>query len=394
MVRTRFIAVTGSYGKSTATSCLAAILGSRFPINYSGNPSNARSALAENLLRTRFGHRFTVMEVGTKLPGALRRASLHIDPDIVVVLAVGLQHTNTFPNLDAIAREKASLLRRIGRRRLAILNGDDPRVRAMAAGCKGRVYFFGTTPDCNLWASGVSSRWPARLSFTAHAGTNSARIETQLVGEHWLHTVLGAMACALALGLTLEDCAAALPSVPPILGRLSVHPLPSGVTVWRDDHNASLSCLGPALDALSQVQSGRRVVVMGDVFDSPLKGRERYAELGRMVAKSADIAIFIERHLNTSVRAAIDAGMHPSSARAFQRLEDAANWLSAELRPGDVLLIRARGQFHMERIYFALLGSVGCWMSRCTIHPPCDFCEYLRFQKDLVPASGIKPLDH
>lgn len=391
MVRTRFVAVTGSYGKSTSTKCLAAILSSRFPVSWSGSTNNARHALAQNLLRTRFRHRYAVIEVGTRLPGALHRASIQIDPDIAVVLAVGYQHTNAFPDLDAIAREKASLLRGIGRRRIAVLNGDDPYVRAMADRCKGRVVLFGRSPEFDVWASDVSSCWPGRLRFTAHAGPRSVEIETQLAGEHWLPAVLGAICCAVAAGVPLEDCAAPLRTVEPALGRLSVHPLPSGVTVVRDEHNASMSVVRPALDVLRPVRTGRRIVVMGDVFDTPLNRRDRFTELGRLAAESADIAVFIGEKTNIPVAAAVEAGIKEGFARSFKRIEDATAWLRSVVLPGDVVLVRARGEFHMERIFFGLMGSVGCKVSRCSLHAPCDVCEHLHFERDLIPLSAIQP---
>ncbi|MEP7364908.1 MAG: cyanophycin synthetase [Acidobacteriota bacterium] len=205
--------------------------------------------------------------------------------------------------------------------------------------------------------------------------------------------VLGSIGCALAAGMALEDCAAPLVTVEPILGRLSVHSLPSGVTVIRDEHNASMSVVGPALDVLRQVRTGRRVVVMGDVFDTPLKRRERFAELGRLAAGSADIAVFVGEKTGIVARAAVEAGMKEGAVRDFNKMEKAAEWLRSELRPGDVVLIRARGEFHMERFYFALQGSVGCWMNRCSIFPPCDVCEHLRFQTELVRLEEIIPLN-
>ncbi len=382
MVRTRFIAITGSYGKSTASRCLAAILSAHQPTNFSDTPRNGRADLALNLLRTRLHHRFTVIEVGTKLPGALLRASWQIDPDIAAVLAVGLQHTNEFPTLEDTAREKVQLLRGIRGRRTAVLNGDDPRVRAMAAQSRGKVFLFGTSPEFDLWADHISGVWPDGLCFTAHAGPISVRIETQLIGTHWLAAVLGAIGCALAAGVSLPDCAAPLRGVKPFLGRLSPHQLPSGAHVLRDEINASLSSLFPALDVLRQARASRRIIIMGDVFDTPLKHRDRLMELGRLAAGAADVVLLVGQRTNPAVRAAIAAGLPESAARSFHKLEDAADWLRRELRPGDLLLIRARGQFHMERLYFAQLGTIQCWMSRCELHGNCDRCEYLGFEPD------------
>src|SRR5436190_20175111 len=88
MFRTTFVAITGSAGKSTATACLGTILSGHFRTNWDAGARNHRSILSRIVLRTRPWHRFTVIEVGTMVPGALRRAAWMIAPDIVVMLRV------------------------------------------------------------------------------------------------------------------------------------------------------------------------------------------------------------------------------------------------------------------------------------------------------------------
>src|SRR5947207_7084123 len=75
MIRTTFVAITGSAGKSTATACLGTILSQHYRTNWDSSGRNHRTQLARLILRTRPWHRFTVIEVGTKAPGALRRAA-------------------------------------------------------------------------------------------------------------------------------------------------------------------------------------------------------------------------------------------------------------------------------------------------------------------------------
>ena len=132
-------------GKSTATASLGAILSAHFPTNWTPGGGNNRRILAETILRTRFRHRFTVIEVGTRAPGALKRAAWMIAPDIVVMLCVLNTHSNAFPTIEAMAAEKAQLLSRLGKRGLAILNVGDPGVLAMGANCRGPVRTFGTS---------------------------------------------------------------------------------------------------------------------------------------------------------------------------------------------------------------------------------------------------------
>ena len=66
LFRTRVVGITGSYGKSTAVKLLAAMLGSKHPVNWLGTPNNGRLAGAQTLLAARPRHRFTVIELGTR----------------------------------------------------------------------------------------------------------------------------------------------------------------------------------------------------------------------------------------------------------------------------------------------------------------------------------------
>jgi UDP-N-acetylmuramoyl-tripeptide--D-alanyl-D-alanine ligase len=369
MRRTTFIAVTGSVGKTTTTECLAAILSSRFPVNATLHGNNGRAGLAATLLRTRLKHRFTVIEVGTNLPGALKKAAWMVNPDAVVVLAVAGVHTNRFPTLEDIAAEKSQLL--------AILNGDDPRVAAMAAGRRARVLTFGRSPQFDLWASEVSSRWPARLSFRAHWGAESRQVHTKLVGEHWLSTALASLVTALSCGMDLASAASALERVEPFRGRMEPAALPCGATALRDDSSLSAASLPAALRVLEQAP-GRRVLVFNDAYDSGLSFRERFQRLGRMAVRAVDLAVFFGERSRGAARRAVQGGMKPESVRSFPDLWGAAEFLKAELRAGDLALFRDCGSLHAERIYFAQLGAVGCKTPECPRLRLCDYCPDLR----------------
>jgi UDP-N-acetylmuramoyl-tripeptide--D-alanyl-D-alanine ligase len=323
------------------------------------------------------------MEVGTKLPGALWRASWMIDPDAVVILAVKSLHSNNFADLEAIAAEKESLLRGISGSRLAVLNGDDPRVLRMRERCRGRVVTFGRSPENDLWASDITSRWPARLSFTVHCGVESHAVNTKLVGEHWLASVLGAILAAVSLGMPLKDAVAQVASYEARTGRMQPVELPNGVVFLRDEYNESLTTLEPALGVLADADATRRVVLLGDVYDAPAKARLRFAELGRRAAAAADLAVFIGPKMKYAVRTAVEAGMPSEAVHAFAELPEAAAFLQSELRRGDLVLLRGSSRRHFERLYFAQLGEVGCQKKRCSLSLPCDQCPELGLSEEI-----------
>jgi len=389
MFRTTFIAITGSVGKSTATQCLGAMLASRHPTNYSRAGGNSRGTLARIILRTRPWHRFTVTEVGTRAPGALRRAAWTIAPDVVLMLRVLKVHSDAFPSIEAMAAEKAQLLSRLGRRGMAILNADDERVMAMGESLRGRIHTFGLFTEADVTASDVSSRWPDPLSFRAQFRGQSAVAQTNLHGEHFVYSALGALATAVHCGVPLEQAVAQLALVEPIPGRMQPVPLPNGATAICDTYNSALPMLQAAMNFLSQARAGRKIAVVHDVFDSGLTSRPRARDLARRVAAAADICVFIGGDAGCAAREAVKAGVARSvQAHAFKTADEAVTFLRGELRQGDLLLVQGGDRRHLERITIAQLGEVGCRRPSCRRHFQCSACPDLNFVPFPVPAAS------
>jgi len=386
MFRTTFVAVTGSVGKTTAVECLKQALSTRFAVNGNEYGFNSLLAVAALVWRTRWRHRFTVIELGTRKPGDLKRTSWMIAPDTAVVLAVAAVHTECFASIEDIAVEKSHLVTGLGRSGLAVLNGDDPRVAAMAARCRGKVLTFGRSPQCDVWASEVSSRWPARLSFRVHSGADSCMACTQLVGEHWLNSVLAALATAVWHGAELQAAAAAVGHVEPSRCRMEPVLLPSGAWAIRDDYNQSFAGLPSALRVLEQA-GARRILVFHDVYDSGLAFRERFQAVGRLAAHSADLTLLYGNDGRRARNAMVEGGVARETVQVLPDIWAVADYLKANLQPGDVVLMRNAYTDCAERIYFAQLGSVGCRIPVCDKLTPCDYCPELR--PGLENVSGL-----
>jgi UDP-N-acetylmuramoyl-tripeptide--D-alanyl-D-alanine ligase len=374
LFRTTFIAITGSLGKTTAKECLAAILSTRFPTVKSNANRNSGIGVCVSLLRVRPWHRFAVLELAGAAPKQLMRAARLARPDVGIVLNVLRTHTTTFATLADHAAEKARLLDALRPGGIAILNGDDPWVAAMAGGPGVRVRRFGTSADCDVWADQATSRWPDTLSFRVQGGGESARVETQLVGTHWVSSVLAAVAAAEACGMSLDEAARAARGVEPFPARLQAIGLPNGATVLRDDYNASIDTLGAARKVLEEARARRRLFVVNDFSDFGKNRKHRLRHLATEAARAAEVALFIGEGADYGRRRAIEAGLDPRNVHGFPSLEAAAVFLGDELRAGDLMLLKGRTTDHAARVLFALLGEVGCWKAYCRKTTLCDHC--------------------
>lgn len=398
LFRTTFIAVTGSLGKTTTKDCLAAALGEAGSTAKTQGSSNGRTGIPLTLLRVRPWHRFAVIETGTDRPGGLVRAALLVRPHVAVVVNVARTHTRAYRDLDHIAEEKASLLRFLGRRGVAVLNGDDPRVAAMAGRLRCRVVRFGSGGGNDVTAKGIESRWPGRLNLAITVAGETTHLQTRLVGEHWAESVGAAVATAWSCGLGLRQVAAGVAGVEPFTGRLDPRKLPNGAVVLRDDFNGSVDSFRKAVEVLRSAEAERRILVVSDCSDFRKKPRERLKHYAQAARESAEMVAFIGDRCDYGVARALREGFPPECAHGFSNLTAAAAWLRAELREGDLVLLRGLATDHLARLYYRLLGTVACERGTCQLHTLCDLCPDLGFEADgrdepvpiriAVPGSG------
>lgn len=383
LFRTTFIAITGSVGKTTTKECIAAIFSVHFRTAKTLYNQNDNYGVPRTILRVRPWHRFAVVEVGTAQPGSMSKLARLVRPHLAIVLAIARAHTNFFKTLDDTAMEKAHILESVPKYGFAILNADDPRVRKMADGRRCKVKTFGKSTSVDLWADEVSSKWPARLTLRVHTESETHLVKTNLVGEQWVNSILASLLAARTYGIPVKAAATELERVEPFTARMQPVLLPSGATILRDESDGLPDPLEAALKVLKESCATRRVLVMSDISDSRDRTRDRLRQLGKVASQISDLAVFIGESGHHAVKAAIASGMKPECVLDFKDLYRASLYLQSELRSGDLVLLKGRATDHLSRVFFAQLGPIGCWKTKCRKTFVCDFCEELKPEFDL-----------
>jgi UDP-N-acetylmuramoyl-tripeptide--D-alanyl-D-alanine ligase len=365
----RLTAVTGSFGKTTTAGAIAAALG--VSVTEEVTERLVRNGLAGvplAMLGVRRGQAHAVLEVGIDHAGQMSRHSRTLQPDVAVITAVGSEHQIGLGSLATTQREKACLLEGLRRPGLAVLNGDDPRVRAMAAWTDARVVTYGFGPDNDVRASDMRLDWPRGTRFTLHADGATREIRLQLLGRTMVAAALAAVAVATNQGRALDDVIVALEGLAPTAGRLQVVALPDQVTLVRDDTKCSVETIHAAVDVLADIP-GRRILVLSESPTWPESLEASYRRLGERIADVFDAAVFIGDTHDRLAAHAREAGM---PAPALHTVEPgvlaAIAALRMLIRPGDTVLVKGRLRQKLERIPLALQGeTVSCDLLECRV---------------------------
>ena len=377
MLKTRVIAVVGSFGKSTTTRAIAAALG--VP-EHSSMLSNSWSWIAFALFRIRPGQRHAVIEVGISKPGLMKGYARTVGPDVAVVTAIGSEHHVSLGTLEVTRAEKSWMLQVLPASGAAVLNGDDPNVMWMKEKTRARVVTFGFGAACDVRADQVRLDWPRGTCFRLTAFGEKRDVAVRLLGRHMIYPILAAVAVSHVEGYALDPVLARLRELAPTPGRMDPVLLPNDVTVLRDDFKSTLETVHTALDVLAEVPAPRRVVLLGSVSEPPGPQRPIYQALGERVAKIASHLVLFHNEFEPYWSGARRGGMPRTAVTSAGRTaRDAAEALSQVLHPGDVLLIKGRGPEKLDRVRLMLEGrQVGCDIRYCSLRTlECEQCPML-----------------
>ena len=390
-----FVGVTGSAGKTMAKEMIAAILSSQGVCGKTPGNGNGASHIARIITTLKQKHRFCVLEVATGGPGQIARSAEIAQPHIGVVTNIGTDHYRAFGSLEAIADEKAQLIKALPEEGIAVLNADDPHVMAMTQLHSGRTITYGTAPSATLRAEGINATWPDRLSFNIIYQDQSLPVKTGLYGRHWVTSILAALATGLAAGVPLSTSIETIEVIGPTQGRMNLVADNNGITFVRDDHKAPLWSIPLALEFIKEARADRKIVVIGTISDAPGDSGRHYVRTAKLAIEAADHVIFVGPHASHVLNVKpFTAG---KTIRAFARVKEVSDFLTDFLQKGDLVLLKGSTVDHLGRIFLARTIRVKCWRDDCHFNQLCDACNKLTRDSSLpvsATLSNSKSLVH
>jgi UDP-N-acetylmuramoyl-tripeptide--D-alanyl-D-alanine ligase len=346
----RAIGITGSAGKTTTKDLLAALLGELGPTIAPPGSYNNDLGLPLTVLRADHTTRFLVLEMGARAAGDIARLCAIGQPQIGVVLNVGSAHLGEFGSREAIAEAKGELAE--WATDIVVLNAADPLVRAMAPRARGKIRTFGEGGDVR--AADISIDESGRASYLLVADGAQAVVHLQLVGAHQVANSLAAATVALSEGLEISQVAAVLSAaVPASRWRMEVTERADGVLVVNDSYNANPESMRSAIDATASLGSSREGAVwavLGPMLELGAASDEAHEEIGRYATAHA-----IDRVVAIGADG-IRRGAG-SAAVSVRDVDEATALIAGELRPGDVVLVKASRGAGLERVAAALLDN-------------------------------------
>jgi len=339
------IGITGSQGKTTTKDLLRHMLSQHGEtVAPTGNYNN-ELGVPLTLLACSSTTKYAVIEMGARHSGDIAHLASIAQPDIAVVLRVGMAHVGEFGSIEAIAKTKSELISSLSESGIAILGQYDPYTKAMKSLHTGGTISFGADHSADVRATEIEMR-EGRPHFDLVTPAGRAAVSLRIVGEHQISNALACAAVGTALGLSIDSIATALSTaLIESKWRMEIHEF-SEVLLINDSYNASPDAVEAALRTLilfAQERGGRAWAFLG-----------KMAELGESSAQAHQQVGTLAYQMGIDHLVCVDAPEYQpaqlSDGQTILHLCDrsGARAIAEQIEPGDVILVKASRSENFE----------------------------------------------
>ncbi len=352
--RWRVVAVTGSVGKTTTKEMLAGLLSAGFAVGASAGNRNSTLGLPAEMLSQPEGVETMVAEAGMSRAGELDALGAIVCPDVLVYTRITQAHVEYFDGVEGIVEAKAELLRHVAASGTVVLNAGDPRQQGFAARTRARpLRYLAGVGDADVRLRVLEDRGLAGSRVVLELPDGVGQAELAVPGLHQVENLAAAAAGASAAGLPAARMVGAVGDLRAAARRGTVHATAAGLTVVDDSYNASPVAVARMLELLARTP-GRRVAVLGEMYELGATAPAAHAEAGRQAAGSCDLLVAVGgENARVMATAAREEGL--SRVEWASDADAATLRLGGLLEPGDVVLVKGSRGVNLDRTADALV---------------------------------------
>ena len=326
----KVFAITGSCGKTSTKEILHSLLSQRWKSSKTIKNFNNLIGLPLSIFNADIDSEWLVLEMGMNTEGEIARLTEIANPSAALVTNIKPAHLEGLGSIEAIAREKLALFQGISSNSLAVVNLDDPFIKACLKDlpCKTITYSMDSTSQADV----VCINWHlCESGSTALFSLKGYELEVTipLLGKAAINNCLAACAAAYGLGLTLKEIRQGLANLKPVDGRFNLLTSPSGMKIIDDAYNANPASMKEALETLSKLAANEfKVAMLGDMFELGPQASILHQEVGEKAGSIAlGLLVAVGHFAHDIKRGAESAGLEPEKIKTFSNTDEFLSWL-------------------------------------------------------------------
>lgn len=282
------IGVTGSVGKTTTREMIATALSGELNVYKTSGNQNSQIGTPITLFRINEDAEVAVLELGLSEEGQMEILSNMVKPDICVVSKIGVAHIEFLKTKENIRKEKLSITSHMNKDGALFLNGDDEMLEEVKGTTGVKTFYYGTKEWCDYRAENIHMENYKYVYDYVH-GSDRIQVVLNALGNHNVIDSLAGLAIADYMKLDVKTAAKQFENFQGL--RLKLLHIPGKYTIIDDSYNASPDSMKASIDVIDEIEvpeGGRKLVVLGDMFELGENSEKYHIEVGEHLAKKKD----------------------------------------------------------------------------------------------------------
>lgn len=350
----KVVGITGSVGKTSTKEFVAAVLSMKYKVHKTLGNYNNEVGVPLTVLSMPEDTEVAVLEMGINHFGEMHNLSRIARPDICIMTNIGQCHLEFLGSREGILKAKSEMFDFMKEDGSVCINGDDDMLASIKEVKGKKPVTFGLSEQCRVYATDIKGKGLFGSEAMIHGNGESFAVQIPLPGEHMVYNALAAAAAGQLLGMTPEEIRDGIAAVESVSGRSHIVKLPDKVLI-DDCYNSNPVSMEAAIDLLLQAD-GRRVAVMGDMFELGEQEKEMHARVGKYAAEKGVECIIcagkLARCIYEGAREAAGERKDGPAAEIFyfEDRESLLEGINQILKPGDTILIKASHGMGFEKV--------------------------------------------
>ena len=342
----KVVGVTGSTGKTSTKDLIAALLSDKYKVFKTKGNFNNDIGLPLMILELTSDYDVAVLEMGMSSLGEIELLASVARPDIGVITNIGLSHIENLKTQENILKAKMEISTFFNKENVLIVNGEDKLLQNISSNVF-KVKKIGYNHEYDVYASNIILR-EDETKFSAHAFGEEAVFTLPMAGKHNVLNAMLAIEVAECLGVSFNEMILGLDNLEATSMRLQVIKKQDFIII-NDCYNASPDSMKSSLDVLSAYKNGRRVAVLGDMYELGDKAKNAHFKIGEYARDKVDLLIVIGEQINN-----FKDGFKNDNIIMYNTKEECIKELKSIVKKNDVILIKASRGMKLEYVVKSL----------------------------------------
>ena len=344
----KVVGISGSVGKTSTKEAIYAVLSEKYKTLKTEGNFNNELGLPLTVFNIREEHQIAVLEMGISDFDEMTRLSEIAKPDVEVITNIGYCHLEKLGDRDGVLRAKTEMFKNLKPNGTVILNGDDDKLITVSSVQGKAPVFYHLNGTSGIYADNIKHSGIKGVKATLHYNDSAIDVNIHIPGTHMVYNALAAVCVGKEFGLTDEEIKNGINKLESVVGRNNILEK-DDITIIDDCYNANPVSMKASLDVLSYAD-GRKVAVLGDMFELGKNEAELHEEIGKYLADSSiDVVVLCGKLMNNAYTYLLE---HASGKKLyyFDQLKLLLSEIDRIIQVDDTVLIKASHSMQFSKI--------------------------------------------